>query len=265
MAGNKQVAGLKGISLTTALELSSREIISLVGGGGKSTLMNALAKELEGAGNTVITTTTTRILPAQATGYLICENNEDLLFEKARQNLSKKHHLTLAGGRDGEYKLTSIGVDCVEKIASIASYIVIEADGAGCKPIKAPGRAEPVIPRATTIVIAVVGIDCLGKKVSEIVFRPEIACELIQIKPDDTVSTGMVASLILHPQGITKGSPPEARKVVFINKVNSDLELARAVEIAKVINKHSKFSHVIIGQAREKQPVIKVLKSGKHR
>ncbi|MCJ7654933.1 MAG: putative selenium-dependent hydroxylase accessory protein YqeC, partial [Dehalococcoidia bacterium] len=45
-----------------ALDIRPGEVISLVGGGGKTTLMFALARELALGSGCVITTTTTKIL-----------------------------------------------------------------------------------------------------------------------------------------------------------------------------------------------------------
>ena len=48
--------------LIESLDLRAREVISLVGAGGKTTLMFRLAKELVLTGEKVVTTTTTKIL-----------------------------------------------------------------------------------------------------------------------------------------------------------------------------------------------------------
>ena len=49
-------------SLKQAFNISPKEVISLVGAGGKTTLMFALARELASDKGCVITTTTTKIL-----------------------------------------------------------------------------------------------------------------------------------------------------------------------------------------------------------
>ena len=45
------------------LDMDRHRVIALVGGGGKTTTMYALAREAREAGKTVIVTTTTHILP----------------------------------------------------------------------------------------------------------------------------------------------------------------------------------------------------------
>jgi probable selenium-dependent hydroxylase accessory protein YqeC len=50
------------MTLKEALDIRPGEVISLVGGGGKTTLMFALARELAFGDGCVVTTTTTKIL-----------------------------------------------------------------------------------------------------------------------------------------------------------------------------------------------------------
>ncbi|MBW2491457.1 MAG: putative selenium-dependent hydroxylase accessory protein YqeC, partial [Deltaproteobacteria bacterium] len=49
------------VSLKEGLMLEGGSVVSLVGGGGKTSLMFKLARELSMAGDTVLTTTTTKI------------------------------------------------------------------------------------------------------------------------------------------------------------------------------------------------------------
>ena len=68
-------------------------------------------------------------------------------------------------------------------------WIIVEADGAKRRPLKAPGRYEPVIPACSHIVIGVVGLNGLGKPLDKkYVFRPEIFAEITKLglgKPID--------------------------------------------------------------------------------
>jgi len=84
-------------SLKEAFSIRKGEVISLVGAGGKSSLMQALADELAATGGTVITTTTTKIFDWQAPSpHLIVEADEDkmlgLLLE-ALGNINMLHWL----------------------------------------------------------------------------------------------------------------------------------------------------------------------------
>ncbi|MBN1369246.1 MAG: putative selenium-dependent hydroxylase accessory protein YqeC [Dehalococcoidaceae bacterium] len=259
MAGHKTVNTLRNVNLTTALGLATREIISLVGGGGKSTLMQKLAGELEHARQPVITTTTTHILLSQATGYLILEDKPETLLARAGQALANHPHLTLACSQKDSGKLSGPDTATINKLAGFADYIIIEADGANQKPVKIPSATEPVIAGSTTLVVAMVGIDCLGQPANRSLFRHEIAADVIGIAPDDTITPQVVADLLLHPRGIAKGSPAGARIIAFINKIESDEDLSGALDIARRLSGHSIFSRVIMGTLRNANPVIGVI------
>ena len=76
--------------LTDALGIKPREVFSLVGAGGKTTLMFRLAKELSLGGKKIVTTTTTKILEPtpEETGALFIEPDEEKVknFVKAYQS-----------------------------------------------------------------------------------------------------------------------------------------------------------------------------------
>jgi len=89
--------------LTDSLGLQEREVISLVGAGGKTTLMFRLARELLLAGRKVVTTTTTKILEPtpEETPCLIVDQDEDKVKTFVRTHLEQNHHITVASERLG--------------------------------------------------------------------------------------------------------------------------------------------------------------------
>ena len=88
-------------SLREGLMLEGGGVVSLVGGGGKTSLMFKLAHELASAGQTVLTTTTTKILePSQdQSSCLILAGSVPSLLERADDMLIKHLHLTAAAAK----------------------------------------------------------------------------------------------------------------------------------------------------------------------
>ena len=71
------------MTIVEALDIKPREVMSLVGGGGKTTIMFTLARELSLYHKCIVTTTTTHIFEPspEETRLLLVENNEDKLMK----------------------------------------------------------------------------------------------------------------------------------------------------------------------------------------
>ncbi|MFC1935072.1 selenium cofactor biosynthesis protein YqeC [Chloroflexota bacterium] len=252
--------------LKEALNIKHREVISLVGGGGKTTLMFALARELATDDGCVITTTTTKIrqsLPQQ-TPHLLMARDEAELIGLFLQNTTNHRQVTLATERLTSTKLVGIHPELVNKLADMeqVTHIIVETDGAAGKSLKAPNATEPVIPTNTSLVIAVVGADTLGCRLTEeTVFRSEIVSKLLGVPLGSFLSTESIASLITHRQGIIKGSPERARIIPFINKLDlcQDLSLVRNLALKILAKGHHQINMVLLGQANLPQPMVKVI------
>ena len=252
--------------LKEALDINLGEVISLVGGGGKTTLMFALARQLASSGSCVVTTTTTKFfepLPSQ-TPLLLLGTDEEKMIKSLIQNMHKYRHITLARERLPSGKLEGISPDLVGRLARMnrVSYIIVEADGAARRPLKAPDPTEPVIPSNTSLLIPMVGVDAVGCCLTEEnVFRPQIVSELIGLPLGEVISAESIAFLITHHRGIIKGSPECARIIPFINKVDLDKGLAKARDLASKILAmgHPRVKQVVLGQAQLTEPVIEVI------
>lgn len=261
MVGSQKI----GISLRQAFDIRPGAVISLVGGGGKTSLMFALAHEIEAAGETVVTTTTTRIFaPSAGETFLIVEAEEGKLFSGLSRALKKYNHVTLASNRLPGGKLKGVAPETVDRLAASkrVSYIVNEADGSARKSLKAPNATEPVIPESTTLVIAVVGADAMGCSLTEEnVFRPDIVSRLTGLPPGSPVTGDTIAVLLTHTEGIAKGTPAHAGIVPLINKIDKLPDLSAAESLAnKILAKgHPRIKRVVLGQIKRRQPIAKVI------
>jgi probable selenium-dependent hydroxylase accessory protein YqeC len=244
-------------TLNEAFDIRQKEVISLVGAGGKTTLMFALSRELTAYRKVVITTTTTKIFPPAPsdTPFLFLSRDEE-----------EKRCITVASELlPGSGKLQAISPSLVSRLIKLAPVdcVILEADGASKRPLKAPNpEYEPVIPPCTTVVIPIVGIDALGCRLSEEnVFRSEIVSKLTGIPLGGMVSADTIANLMLHPSGIMRGSPDRARIIPFINKMdlNVDLSVARGIGSKILAAKHPQIDRVVLGQARFHPPVVEVV------
>ncbi len=249
------------MKLFEALQLTEKEIISFVCAGGKTSIIRAMAKEAAELKRKTIITTTTKIHYQQISGIkvVVCDNPE--ILAKRLYHAFANYEVVMAAGRAvTENKLIGLDRELFNALhLSGAELIFVEADGAAGKPFKAPAAHEPVIPQATTMVIPVVGIDCLYQPLNtENVHRPEIVEKLARIAMGDMVTPTIVAAVLTSCNGYFKRVPPKAQWIPFINKVETKQQLAMANKIAIEIKKQ-KQAKILIGAAyNDNMPVREI-------
>lgn len=204
-------------------------VTSLVGGGGKTTLMLSLARELAKAGHTVIVSTTTHIFPPDGITTLKNANEQE-----AKAALAE-HRLICLGtpAEKGKLSAPKLSIAAMERLAE---YVLLEADGAKRMPLKAPAEHEPVIPPETRLVIAVLGMDGIGKPIQESAFRPERYAALTGKTVRDVVTAADAARVLTHSNGQRKDVTEAMRFCVLLNKADDAVQNAAALEIARELN-----------------------------
>lgn len=254
----------EGAGLREALGLRDREMISLVGAGGKTTLMFRLARELKLMGKSVVTTTTTKIFEpsSEETEALGVESDAEKLKVFAAKHIGPGRHITLASERIGGGKLKGLSPEAVHMLWALdeIDYLIVEADGASGRPIKAPREKEPVIPSASTVVVAIMGMEAVGAELDEAhVFQPERISKLTGIPLGGRLSEKAAALLVTHPEGLSKGAPSSARVVAFLNKVDLPGALGKARSLAQaILEKGGGIERVVLGQVEKEVAVVEV-------
>jgi len=251
------------VTLSDALGVTAGEVVALVGGGGKTTIMFRLAREAVERGGQAITTTTTRIFGAQIALSPAHVPAAEATRERVAAELAAHGQVLVIGETDTESgKAEGVSVELFAKLRAWfpSACLVNEADGSRMRPFKAPARHEPVIPAETTLVVMVVGADILGKPLdAEHVHRPELVEKLSGAPLGSVITPEVVARTLAHPEGGRKGVPPGARVVALINKVESLRDQAPARETARLLLRESAIHSVVLAAARTNNPVLDVL------
>ncbi len=218
------------------IEKQQKEMICFIGGGGKTSSIFQLANELKQQGKSVLVTTTTAIYqptPNQYDELVLWEINGKDFFRYGKV----KSGITVIGGTiTAESKLLSPTVAVIETIFSekLFDVILVEADGAKKLPIKAPAEHEPVIPRGTTKVVGVMGIEVLEDRIiQETVHRWELFCKITESNPCGKIDIDKIVKLILHREGTFRGVPVGCCKYLLINKVDNQQRKENALKIVR--------------------------------
>jgi len=184
-------------------------ITAIIGGGGKTSLMYQLARELS-ENASVIVTTSTHILPPEHIPFV--------------ERLESYSGLICVGSKQENGKLAS-PLQSFDELAMIADYVLVEADGSKHLPLKAHLEHEPVIPAHTNQVIAVVGLTGANQEICEVAHRWERYRELAQGDIADSAAIAKVLNTeALHDR-------------VLLNQADTQDAIDVGREIAQLLKK----------------------------
>ena len=206
------------------LDMAEHRAVALVGAGGKSSTMYALARQARDTGRTVIVTTTTHIMPHPRLPL-----TDDPDPERLRALLARHGVITLGRFLRPD-KLSEAG--SVAVCRAVAGVVIAEADGARLRPLKAPAEHEPVIPPAADAVVAVAGLDSVGAPIGAVCHRPERVCALLGAGAEHVLTPEDVALLLANPQGGRKGVGEAMAFRCVLNKADTPERSAHASAVA---------------------------------
>ena len=193
-----------------------RGVTALIGGGGKTTLMETLAEELSKKGTVIVTTTTHIRRPEQYETLLDAD-------EDAVRAALERERIVCVASRAEDGKLCAPRLK-METLSQLADFVLVEADGAKRLPLKAHEAHEPVIPPCAQRVVMVVGIDGVGRPIRETCHRSALYARLAGTDEDAAVTPEMAARVV---------SAEGYGDRVYINKVESAADYAAAEKMAK--------------------------------
>ncbi|MCE7869200.1 putative selenium-dependent hydroxylase accessory protein YqeC [bacterium CPR1] len=151
------------MTLLEALELTPVDRVSLIGGGGKTTLLYQLGREARERGWPVVLSTTTRMAAP-----------------------TRDEALWAVPAEPG--KLQGPGMEALEGVQD--RLLVVEADGSRGLPLKGHASHEPVLLASTTTLVVVAGVSALGQPLEQVAHRSELlaarlGCALSQVVDDE--------------------------------------------------------------------------------
>lgn len=214
--------------LSARLEIE-KGVTAIIGSGGKTTMMHLLAGELCAAG-TVIVTTSTHICPPETLPCLISPTQAQIAAAL------QKHPILCVGSLNHEGKLAACALP-FETLASLADYVLVEADGSKRLPLKAHAPHEPVIPKNCRKTICVIGASGLGRPIREAVHRPELFCAMTGASPEDAATPERVAA-VLNREALAD--------LYYINQCELPAAAAEAERLAALLSRPA-----ILGSLRQ--------------
>lgn len=203
-----------------------KQIISLIGSGGKTSLMwylaNCFRKE------TVLVSTTTKIGKSKQSLY-------DYFYSKDFAQIGLDGPgITLAGiCIEGGNKL-SAPPQTILRTFSRFDKIFLEADGSKQLPLKGWETFEPVVIPETTTTIGVVPISVLEKIIDQsTIHRLPLFLEAVGANQGDIIKERTLAAIISSPNGLWQKS--QGQQILCMNQVETPNQLRQAQKVVDLL------------------------------
>ena len=254
------------MDLVTALEAEG--IVSVVGAGGKKSTMYALAAALDRA---VVTATVRIPIFDSHVDRVVVTGDPAGAVEAAAAGADADGpwSLGLVPEREREDRYRGYDLDAVEAIdaTGVPDAVLVKADGARMRLLKAPGENEPRIPPATSTVVPVASAHVVGKPLTdEHVHRVERVADVLGQDPGESRSQGDrirpadVGRVLASEAGGRKDVPEAATVVPVVNMVDDEDLAAVGREVAAaVLARDSSIPRVVLARMIAEDPVVDVV------
>lgn len=188
-------------------------ITAVIGGGGKTSLLRTLGRELSRR-HRVVLCTTTKIYPFPD---LPCARTAAQLADLAQEPL-------ICTGTDAPGGKLTVPPVSLAELAQAYDYVLVEADGSAGRPMKAHAPHEPVIPPEARRRLLVVGASGFGRPIETAAHRPDRYAALAGAALTDPVTPRTQAAVMLA-ETLHDG--------VYVNQVETPTAWAAAEELSR--------------------------------
>ena len=193
--------------------IEKKDIITITGVGGKTTLMFLLSGELSKLGKVMVTTTTKIYIPEKSQFEKMYISDEEITGENK--------NIFVVGKEKKDKKLIGIGYHEIERLKDDFDYILIEGDGSKEKLLKEWNEQEPCIPDFSNVIIGVINLDIIDLElIEENIHRFKLFKEKYPDYINKKVSFDFLKEYIKN--GKFFGENKTAKKYIFLNGVDGE-------------------------------------------
>ena len=213
--------------ISDLLEVSTGSVIAVVGCGGKSSLIELIAKH--NIEKKVLITATTKIFPIVSNDVILCDTIKSSVTHKPQTGIQCLGQLNRRNG-----KLESLPDSVLLKMINSYDIVLLEADGSRWLPCKGWRDNEPVVPGYCTHTVGVVTMNALGKAATnDIVHRLPEFLSLTGLRAGDIITEKALVDMVCLQDGMFKGS--KGKQYLLVNRVEDDKNIHAAESFLQFI------------------------------
>ena len=213
------------------IKLDKTEIITVVGAGGKTSLINYIANKYKDRVKILLTTTTKIYVPSKDLYKYIY-----MLDENEKIDIHADLGIIVIGKFiNKEKKIVGLDFDNLKHLTPKFDLILIEGDGSKKKKLKGWNDKEPVVYPKSTKTIGILDITSYNMEISdENIHRLEELRKITNI--NNKVEINNLVDIVLNKNGLFKNAC--GQKVLLINKIKNSYDKNIAEQLINEINKY---------------------------
>lgn len=208
--------------------MEQHTIISVIGAGGKTTALLALARAL--SDRRVLLTTSTHIYPVappDSRALLIDPDADALLDALAAPGI------VCAGTAASDGKLGTLAPGLFRQAVRAADVTLCEADGAHRLPLKLHRADEPVVPPESGLCLIVAGLSAWGQPVCKSVHRYDRNLDWAR-DPERRVGADKILYCVREAAATCR--LPREKVRVWLNQADTPALYAQAAPLARILS-----------------------------
>ena len=248
-------------------------IVCAVGAGGKKTTLYALAERTAGESSPVVTATVRipifdpHVERVAVTGDPVSTVERVAAGDAGAtgdgDSASDRFPLGVVPERESGNRYRGYDPTVVDELAATpaADPVLVKADGARTRQLKAPSDREPQLPRRADTVVPIASARVVGEPLTaDRVHRPERVAEITGRGIGEPIRAADVARVLASDRGGLKSVPDGAAVVALVNMIDDEGLRAVGDEIAaEVLDRTDRVSRVVLARMTASEPLIAVV------
>jgi len=236
-------------------------LVCLVGAGGKKSTIYRLAAAFVGRLGITATAHIEHFPQAYARDAVVTAEPD--IVERVCAAATGVRCLAFAKPCPNPGRLLGVSVVELAEIRARAGFdlLLVKADGARGRIVKAPAAHEPAIPPGATTVIAVASAHALGEPLTgRIAHRPDCIAAVCRLAEGARFEARHLGRLLASPAGALQGVG-EARVVPLINMVDDERIADEARQAAvTALSLTDRFDYVVLAAMRRLEPIVEIVR-----